>query len=434
MANDKRVVITGLGIISPAGLGKEENWSNFIAGKSGIDTIAQFDASQLPVKMAGEVKGFTPREFIKDRKSLKIMYRNVQLGLTAAKLAIDDSGLETDKVDPLRFGAIIGSGGGGFDEGPGNIDLAEVIKISWDENKKNFDPIRFGSIGIEKIYPLWLLKTLPNNVFCYISIYYNAQGVNDNVITSFTGGSQAIGDAFNAIKRGDADIMIAGGYDSLVMPNNIFSFHSLDMLSKDGRGKSSFRPFDRLRDGFVPGEGAAMLILEELYHAKKRDARIYGEIIGYGNASSGFHLYRPSPDGRGLVSAIKMACKDSRINLTEIDYINADGIATRESDRAETYAIKKVFSERAYKMAVTATKPITGHTGAASGAIEIIVTLLAINKGIILPTINLENPDPECDLDYCPVKAREKQVHTALSLNQGFGGQNAALIIKRCEK
>lgn len=431
---DKRVVITGLGIISCAGIGIDENWSNIVAGRTGIGPVTSLcDIKNLPVKIAGEAKGFNPKEYIKDRKSLKIMYRNVQLGLAAAKLAFDDSALETTTIDPLRFGAIIGSGGGGFDEGPDNKDLADVIKASWNENENQFDPIRFGANGIERLYPLWLLKSLCNNVFCYVSIYYNAQGVNDNIMTSFTSGSQAIGDAFSAIKRGDADVTFAGGYDTLIMPNNFFCYDRLNMLTKGNENLSSFRPFDRLRDGFVLGEGAGMVILEDLSHAKKRGAKIYGEIAGYGNASNAYHLYKPSLDGKGIASAIKKACKCAKINISDIGYINADGIGTVESDTAETNAIKEVFSEDAYKIAISSTKPIVGHVGAAAGAVEMIICAMTIAKKIVPPTINLENPDPECDLDYCPAKAREIAVNAALSINQGIGGQNSALIIKRFE-
>ncbi|MGR3319189.1 MAG: beta-ketoacyl-[acyl-carrier-protein] synthase family protein [Candidatus Anammoxibacter sp.] len=428
---DNRIVVTGLGIISSVGAGIEENWANVVAGKSGIDVITKFDSEMVPVKVAGEVKDFKPKEYIKDRKSLKIMYRNVQLGLAAVQLAVEHSGLETDEVDPVRFGAIIGSGGGGFDEGPNNKDLAGVIMASWDENEKNFDSIKFGALGIDRLHPLWLLKTLPNNVFCYLSIYYNAQGVNDNVITSFTGGSQAIGEAFAAIKRGDADVIIAGGYDTLIMPNNFFCFDGLNMLTKGNDSQSSFRPFDRDRNGFVLGEGAGMVILEELSHAKKRGAKIYGEIVGYGNTSNAHHLYEPLPGGEGIMAAIKKACRKAQINLNDINYINADGIGTVISDKAETNAIKDIFSEHAYKMVISSTKPIMGHTGAAAGAIELILCAMAIEKQIVPPTINLDNPDPECDLDYCPKNARDMEINAALSINQGIGGQNTALIIKK---
>ena len=430
---ESRVAITGVGPISCVGFGIEDFWDNVANGKSGIAPITQFDPAVTPVKIAGEVKDFKPRDYIKDRKSIKIMYRNVQLGLAAAKLAIENSGLDTEKVDPLRFGSIIGSGGGGFDEGPGNKDLAEIIKASWDENNKSFSPIKFGSTGIDRLYPLWLLKTLPNNVFCYVSIYYNVQGFNDNIINSFAGGSQAIGDAFRAIKRGDADIIVAGGYDTLVMPNNISSYYELNMMPKNSESISSFRPFDRSRDGFLVGEGAGMVILEELEHAKKRKAKIFAEIIGYGNSADAYDIYKPSPDGDGLCIAIKMACKNGSINPCEIDYINADGIATVESDKAETCAIKNVLADDAYKTAISSIKPITGHVGAASGALEFIACAMSISNKVVPPTINLQEPDPLCDLDYCPATARETNIKMSLSLNQGLNGQNSALIIKKYE-
>lgn len=428
-----RVVVTGLGVISCAGTGIEENWANVISGNSGIGEITQFDPEMTPIKMAGEVKGFKPKEFINDRKSLKVMYRNVKLGLAAAKMAIDNSGLDVEKVDPLRFGSFTGSGGGGFDEGPGNKDLAPVIKAAWNENIKDFDALKFGSDGIDKLYPLWLLKTLPNNLFCYISIYYNAQGVNDNIISSFTGGAQAIGDGFNAIKRDDADVILAGGYDTLIMPNNITSFCDLNLMPKNGTTKASFRPFDKNRDGFLVGEGAGIVLLEELSHAQKRGAKIYGEIVGYGNASNAFDFCKPVPDGKGLSLAIKMALRNSGLNPDDIGYINADGIGTTESDRAETLAVKNVFGDHAYKLTMSSTKPVTAHVGAASGAIELIISTFAIENGIVPPTINLENPDKECDLNYCALTACEKKVDAALSLNQGFGGHNSALIVKKFE-
>ncbi len=428
---ENRVVITGLGVISSVGSGIDENWSNIVNGNSGIDTISQFDTGDLPVKVACEVKDFKPKSYINDRKSLKIMYRNVQLGLAAGKLVIDDSGLDTEKVDPLRFGVITGSSGGGFDEGPGNKDLADVIKASWCEEKKNFDAIKFGSDSIGKLYPLWLLKTLPNNVFCYLSIYYNAQGINDNIIGSFAGGAQAIGDAFTSIKRGDADVMIAGGYETLVMPNNLYTFHMLNMMQKDPDSKTAFRPFDKLRQGFTLGEGAGMVMLEEASHAKKRGAKIYGEIAGYGNASNAQHLYETRLDGKGLKTAVKFAMENSSINMSDVNYINADGIATVESDRTETNVIKELFNDSASKLVVSSTKPATGHVGAAAGAIELILSTMAIDKGVIPPTLNLQNADPECDLDYCPNTAREMNVNAALSLNQGFGGINTALLVKK---
>jgi len=431
---ENRVVITGLGVISCAGSGIDDNWSNIVEGKSGIGDVTLCDSEIFPVKIAAEVKDFKPKDYINDRKSLKIMYRNVKLGLAAARLALDDSGVDIEKVDPLRFGAFIGSGGCGFDEGPDNKDLAEVIKSSWDEKNGKFDSLRFGADGLGRLYPLWLLKTLCNNVFCYISIYYNVQGVNDNVVNSFTSGSQSIGDGYNAIKRGDADLVFSGGYDSLVMPNNFFCYNSFNMLTGSDGSHTSFRPFDKRRDGFVLGEGAGMVILEELSHAKKRGAKIYGEIVGYGTSANSHFLCEPEQDSAGIKQSIKMACKKAGINLSDIGYINADGIGTIGSDKAETDAIKEVFTDNADKIVVSSTKPVTGHTGAAAGAIELIICAKAIEEGIVPPTINLEEPDEDCDLDYCPQTARKKELKAALSINQGVGGQNSALIVKKYEE
>ena len=428
---NNRVVITGMGMISCAGTGVEENWSNIVAGRSGIGEVTLCDKERLPVKIAGEVKGFNPKDYIRDRKALKIMYRNVKLGLAAAKMAYDDSGLENCSVDPHRFGAIIGSGGGGYDEGPDNKDLADVIKASWDEGNKLFDSSKFGSEGLDRLHPLWLLKTLCNNLFCYISIYYNAQGVNDNVVTSFAGGSNAIGDAFMAIRRGDVDVSFAGGYDTLAMASNFFCYYNHNMLTSNSNDGSSFRPFDRDRDGFVLGEGAGLVILEELSHAKKRDAKIYGEIVGYGNTSNASHLYEYVPDGSGIADAVRKACKIAGINTDAIDYVNVDGLGTIESDIAETRAVKAVFADNAHNITLSATKPVVAHTGAAAGAMELMICALAIDRKVVPPTINLTNQDPDCDLDYCSGTAREMEINAALSINQGFGGQNAALIVKK---
>lgn len=427
---DNRVVITGLGIMSCAGQGVADNWEMAIEGRSGIGPITLCDTDILPTKIAAEVKGFKPKEYIDDRKSLKVMYRNVRLGMAAAKVAFQDSGLDRDEIDPVRFGAFVGSGGCGFDEGPDNKDMAEVIKVSWNEEMKNFDSRKFGIEGVERLYPLWLLKTLCNNVFCYISIYYNAQGVNDNVVNSFVGGSQAVGDGFKAIRRGDADVAFAGGYDMLIMPNNFFCYDSLGMLTKGNESLSSFRPFDRRRDGFVLGEGSGMVIMESMAHAKKRGARIYCEVAGYGSSANAASLHSPCADGRGMSSAIKMALRDSS-GVQNIDYINADGIGTVESDRAETNAVKCALGGGADRAVISSTKPVFGHTGSAAGAIEAVICAKSISENLVPPTVNLEDIDEECDLDYCPGEAREVEVNTALSLNQGIGGQNTALIFRR---
>lgn len=427
----RRAVITGMGIVSPIGIGTDENWQHLLAGVCGIERLVRLNAEHLPVKIGAEVKNFNPRQFITDKKALRLSFLNVHLALAAAKLAVDDAALPLDRIDSKRFGAIIGSGGGGFDDGPGFEDLNEPILRAWVEEEKRFDSAKFGEQGIPVAYPLFLLKALPNNAFYYISLFYNIQGENDNIVSSYTGGAQAIGDAFRSIRRGDADIMIAGGYDSLLTPNTIFSLHSLKLLSARDDPACACRPFDRLRDGMVAGEGAAFVIVEELSHAQQRGARLYGEIIGYGNASSAYHIYNPSPTGDGVSRAIRRALADAALDTEAVDWINADGISTPASDRAEAYALRTVFGERTAHIPVSATKSMTGHLGSASGAVEAIFTALALQHGTLPPTINYENPDPECQLNVVGVTPRELPIKTALSINQGIGGQCTALIFKK---
>ncbi len=317
----KRAVVTGLGIVSPIGIGKDENWDNLIRGQSGIDRLKRINPEHLPVKIGAEVKNFDPKKIITDRKAIRLTYYNVHLALVAAKLAFEDSGLEIDKIDPVRFGGIVGSGGGGFDDGPGVDVLQDPILKSWDEEKQRFDSSKFGEKGLPSAYPLFLLKALPNNAFYYISLFYNIQGENDNIVTSYTGGSQAIGDAFRCIRRGLADVVIAGGYDSLITPNTIFSLDSFNLLSKTDNPAEACRPFDRLRDGMVAADGAAFFIIEEMSHARKRGARIYAEVTGYGNTSSAFQLYDPDPEGSAITRAALRALEDAEATSDSVDWI-----------------------------------------------------------------------------------------------------------------
>lgn len=428
---ERRVVITGLGMITPLGIGKEENWKNLISGKSGIETISSFDTKNLSVTLAGEVKNFKASHFIKDRKAVKLSFHSVHLAIVAAQLAVEDAGVKSEELNPVRFGCFIGSGGGGYEDGPGFPDLIEPLLKSWSEEKKKFDPIKFGANGIASTYPLFLLKTLPNNAFYYISLIHNIQGENDNIIASFTGGAQAIGDATRAIVRGATDIAIAGGYDSLLLPATLFSFSNLDLLSKSPDPMKACRPFDAKRDGMVLSEGAAMVIVEEMSRAQKRGAPIYAEVVGYSSSSSAHHLYQPCPSGSGISIAIKKSLSDAAIEPSAVDYINADGISTTLSDRAETRAIKDVFGSHAYQIPISATKSMMGHVGAGAGAIELIICTLAMRENTLPPTINYETPDAECDLDYVPNQARSKKVETALSINQGLGGQCTCLVIKK---
>jgi 3-oxoacyl-[acyl-carrier-protein] synthase II len=428
---NKRAVITGMGAVSPIGIGKEENWKHLLEGRSGIAPFSRIGSEHLPVTLGAEVKNFNPKQYISDRKALKLSFFNVHLALAAAKLAVDDAALPLEKIDPTRFGGIIGSGGGGFDDGPGFEDLNEPILRSWVEEEKRFDSAKFGTEGVPIAYPLFLLKGLPNNAFYYISLFYNIQGENDNIISSYTGGSQAIGDAFRAIRRGNADIIIAGGHDSLITPNTIYSLHTLNLLSAQQDPACGCRPFDLMRDGMIAGEGAGFVIVEELSHAQERGATILAEVVGYGNASSAYHIYTPSPGGEGVSRAMLRALEDARLAPDAIDWINADGIATQESDRAEACALKTVFGERTVRIPISATKSMTGHLGAASGAVESVYSICALQHGLLPPTINYTHPDPDCALDLVIQTPREQTIATALTINQGIGGQCTALIFKK---
>lgn len=427
----RRAVVTGLGMVTPLGIGKEETWRNLIAGKSGIEKISRLSTEEVSINIGGEVKDFKANRFIKNRKALKLSFHSVHLAIAAAKLAVDDAGLKVEDVNPARFGCFIGSGGGGYEDGPGFPDLIEPLLKSWSEEKGKFDPLKFGKDSITNTYPLFLLKTLPNNAFYYISLLYNIQGENDNIIASFTGGSQGIGDAARTIIRGTTDIAIAGGYDSLLLPATLFSFNKLELLSKNSNPKEACRPFDSNRDGMVLSEGAGMVIIEEMSHAKERGAPIYAEILGYGNSSSAHHLFQPCPSGSGINIALKKSLNDAEIEPSAIDYINADGIGTTVSDRAETSAIKNVFGSHAYQIPISSTKSMMGHLGTGAGAVELIICTLAMQENILPPTINYETPEPDCDLDYVPNQARSEEIHTALSINQGLGGQCTCLIIRK---
>ncbi len=429
----KRAVITGMGVVSPIGIGREENWQSLIRGTSGIERFSRLNPEHLPVHIGAEVKNFDPKKFITERKIIRLTFRNVHLALAAAKLAFEDSGLEVGKVSPERFGAIIGSGGGGYDDGPGFEDLNDPILKSWNEETQDFDSAKFGQVGVPSAYPLFLLKALPNNAFYYISLLYNIQGENDNIVTSFTGGSQAIGDAFRAIRRGLADVIIAGGYDSLITPNTIFSLDSFNLLSKNEDPGKACRPFDKLRDGMVAGEGAGFFIVEDLEHAEKRGARIYAEIAGYGNASSAYHLYKPEPEGSGIINATARALQDAQMGAEHIDWVCSDGIATKDGDRAEANALKSIFREKISSLPVSATKSMTGHMGSGSGGAESVYAVMAMNNSIIPPTINYDSPDADCPLDIVAPGPREQKIDVALTINQGLGGQSTALIFKKFE-
>lgn len=408
--SEKRVVITGLGIISPVGTGIEKFWSNLLEGKSGIGPITRFDASQLPTRIAGEVKDFNPEDFL-DKKEIRRMDLFTQYAVAAAKMAVEDSQLDLTMVDLNRVGVILGSGIGGIET------MEEQCKVLYNK-------------GPNRTSPFMVPMMIVNMAAGQISIYFGAKGPNITVVSACASGTNAVGDAFKLIQRGDADIVITGGTEASITPLSFAGFCSMKALStRNDEPTKASRPFDKDRDGFVMGEGAAILILETLEHALKRGAKIYAEVLGYGSTADAHHITAPSPDGEGAARAMRAALNDAGLEPENIDYINAHGTSTELNDKFETMAIKQVFGEAAYKVAISSTKSMTGHLLGAAGALELMVCALTIRDGVIPPTINYENPDPECDLDYVPNVKREKEVFYTLSNSLGFGGHNATVIL-----
>ncbi len=425
----RRVVVTGLGAVAPNGIGKEAFWSACVAGRTGIKPIRSFDASAHPVRIAGEVADFDPTPFIPadQRKSLKIMGRATRFAVGAAGLAIRDSGLDLDREDPERAGVVMGTGIVPLDM----AELAPLIHGACDENGR-LQPTRLGQQGHAALFPLWILKYLPNMVATHISLALNLQGPNSTLTTACVAGTQAIGEAFRLVAHGDADIMLAGGADSRIDPLLMLAYLALGALSRADRPADQVsRPFDRLRDGFVLGEGAGVLVLEELEHAKQRDAVIYAEVMGFGSSFDAYSVTKPDPEARGAARAIRAALKEGRVDGSEVDYINAHGTSTRLNDQMETVAVKRVFGEGAKALPMSSIKSMIGHLIGAAGAVEAVAMALTLHHGVVPPTINLTNPDPECDLDYVPNAARDLRVRTAVSTSFGFGGQNGALVMRR---
>jgi 3-oxoacyl-[acyl-carrier-protein] synthase II len=412
----RRVVVTGLGAITPIGNNVKDFWSNLVAGVSGIDVIKRFDpvAIGLPVIIAGEVKNLNPEQFL-DSKELKRMSDFVKFAVIAAKEAIQDSGLELDKIDLTRAGVIVGTGIGGL------RDIEEQQKVVMEK-------------GVRRVSPFFIPSGISNMASGYISIEFGFKGPNSCVVTACATGTHSIGDAFKIIQRGDADIMIAGGTESAITPLGVAGFANMKALStRNNEPQKASRPFDAERDGFVMGEGAGILVLEELEHAKKRGAKIYAEVVGYGLTGDAYHITAPCADADGAKRVIMMALNDARVSPDEVDYINAHGTSTPLNDKIETLAIKEVFKDHAYKLKVSSNKSMIGHLLGAAGAVEAVATVLTIKNGIIPPTINYEHPDPECDLDYVPNKAIEYPVKVAISNSFGFGGTNACLAFKAFE-
>lgn len=426
----RRVVVTGIGLITPLGLTIEENLQALCNGVSGVKPISSFDCEYFPVKIAGEIKHFDPAQYVKKKKSLKLMNKTIQYAIGASDLAMKDSGLETDLLDPSRIGISLGVEGTQYTIN----DLSSAFEASSDENKQ-FDLRKCGSEGYKVLNPLWPLTVLPNMSLCHIAINYNIQGPNMIFCSLGSGGAQAIGEAANAIKNNEADIFVAGGSDAINSVTIMYlALHNL-FSSNNENPKEASRPFEKERDGIVIGEGAGILILEELQHALKRGARIYGELAGYASSIYGDRL--PSADKlfftneTGASLCMKKALEDAGMNYEKIDYINADGQSSIQSDKAETLAIKQVFGERARKVSISATKSMTGHLLTASAATEIIISLLCIQHGIVPPTINYDKEDEDCDLDYTPNFVRNNKIDTVMSNSFALGGENASLIVKR---
>ncbi|MSR53977.1 MAG: beta-ketoacyl-[acyl-carrier-protein] synthase family protein [Gemmataceae bacterium] len=426
----RRVVITGLGVVAPNGIGKDDFWNACVNGRSGVRNITAFDASTFPVKIAGEVKDFDPTPFIPDsmRKSMKVMGRAARFGVGAAGLALQDSGISMENENSERVGVVIGTG-------IVPIDLPEIMPMLQKvvQEDGTFDLSNLDPNSSSHMFPLWLLKLLPNMVSAHISMMFNAQGPNSTVTTACVAGTQAVGEGFRMVARGEADVVIAGGADSRLDPLLLMAYTALGTLSRcnDRPPEEVSRPFDRSRDGFVLGEGAGILILEDLERAKRRGAKIYAEVLGFGSSFDAYSIIKPDPDGRGAARAIRNALEEARVDPTEIGYINAHGTSTRLNDSMETVAIKKIFGEtHAKTVPISSIKSMIGHSIAASGALESVVLAMSLSENVVPPTINLHNPDPKCDLDCVPLFARDTNHKLALSTSFGFGGQNGALVMR----
>ncbi|MDX9710423.1 MAG: beta-ketoacyl-ACP synthase II [Trichloromonas sp.] len=408
----RRVVVTGVGVVSALGTGTEKNWSALMAGKSGIDRITRFDASDLPSQIAGEVKDFNPEDFI-DKKEVKKMDSFIHYALAAADMAMKDSGLQVTEENAERVGVVVGAGLGGL---PAIEKYHEVLMNG----------------GYKKVTPFFIPMLIINLAPGHISIRFGAKGPNLSTVTACATGTHSIGDAYHIIKRGDADAMIAGGAESTITPLGIAGFNVMKALStRNDDPAAASRPFDKGRDGFIMAEGAGIVVLEEYESAKKRGAKIYAEVVGYGATGDAYHITAPAPDGEGAARCMKMALRHAGMNPEEVDYINAHGTSTHFNDLYETMAIKSVFGEHARKLMVSSTKSMTGHTLGAAGGIEAVYSLLAMERGAVPPTINYEEPDPECDLDYVPNQARQAEVRVAMSNSLGFGGTNGTLIFRK---
>jgi 3-oxoacyl-[acyl-carrier-protein] synthase II len=399
-------------MVTPVGLDTESSWTGLINGKSGIGRITRFNDRNIPTQIAGELNGFEPEKYI-ELKEIKKMDRFIHLAIAASQMAMDTSGLKITPENAERVGVMVSAGMGGLPA------IEKYHKVYLER-------------GFRKITPFFIPMLIINEAAGVLSIRYGAKGPNICVVTACATGTHSIGEAFRTIERGDADAIIAGGTESCICPLAVGGFNAMKALStRNAEPQRASRPFDMERDGFIMGEGSGIVVLEDLEFAEKRGARIYAEVLGYGASGDAYHITAPAPNGEGAARCMKMAVKDAGISPLEMGYINAHGTSTKYGDELESIAIKTVFGDHAYKIPVSSTKSMTGHLLGAAGGVEAVVSILALDRGILPPTINLDNPDPECDLDYIPHTAREIQVDVVMSNSFGFGGTNASLIVGR---
>lgn len=413
MMEKRRVVVTGIGAVTPLGNDAETTWKNIVEGVSGIGPVTRLNADDFPAKVAAEVKEFNVENFI-DRKDARKMDRFTHYAVAASLMAVKDAELEITDENAPRVGVWIGSGIGGME--------------TFEQQHETFM-----NRGYRRVSPFFVPMMIPDMATGQVSITLGARGFNSCTVTACATGTNSIGDAFKVIQRGDADVMVTGGAEAPITKMSFAGFCANTALSTNHDPEKASRPFDKNRDGFVMGEGAGIVVLEELEHALARGAKIYAEIVGYGATGDAYHITAPAPEGEGGARAMKMALDDAGLAPEEVGYINAHGTSTEYNDKYETMAIKTVFGEQAYKLAVSSTKSMTGHLLGAAGGIEAIFTVLALKEGILPPTINLENPDPECDLDYVSNEARSQQVNAAISNSLGFGGHNATIAFRKYE-
>jgi len=423
----RRVVVTGMGMVTPLGRDVESTWASLREGRSGVGPITLFDAGTFPTRIAAEVTDFHLGDYVDGLARWEDCSRNSQFAIAAGRMAIDHSGLlEGGGPDPARFGVYLGSG-------EGQQDFPRFVSLVHAASRGGkVDTATFTRRGLKELHPIKEAEQEPGTPAGHLASLFGARGPNANCLTACAASSQAIGEATEIIRRGDADVMLSGGTHSMIHPFGVTGFNLLTALStRNDEPARASRPFDRDRDGFILGEGSGMVILEELEHARARGAAIYGEVIGYGSTADAFRLTDTHEEGRGAIACMREALADARVNPEDVDYINAHGTSTSVNDSIETLAIKRTFGDVAYKVPISSTKSMMGHLIAAAGSVEAIVCLLTIRDGVLPPTINLDHPDTDCDLDYIPHESRGTAVDVALSNSFGFGGQNITLILRR---